>query len=37
MNKKGYTEKDFLKYLTIIVAIILLYIVYKAIRAEFGG
>lgn len=37
MNKKGFSERDVLKTIGIIVALILLYIVYKAIMAEFAG
>lgn len=37
MNKKGYSDKDFLNIIKTVAGLILLYIVYKAIMSQLGG
>lgn len=37
MNKKGFSEKELLKIITIIVGLILLYLIYKAITSQLKG
>ena len=36
MDKRGFTEKDLLKWITIIAAVALVYIILKAILQGFG-
>lgn len=37
MNRKGFSQKDFLNVIIIIVTIIILYIAFKAIKAKLGS
>lgn len=36
MNKKGFTEKNFINLVAIVAFLILIYLVYKAIMSQFG-
>ncbi len=37
MNKKGFSNKEFLDFIKIVATLVLIYIVYKAIMAQLGG
>ncbi len=37
MNKRGFSDKDFLNFVRIAAGIALLYILYKAIISQIGG
>lgn len=37
MNKKGFSNSEFINIIRIVATLVLIYVVYKAIMAQLGG